>query len=71
MPSRKAKLCIVDVSRCVAVPSLVLSGLILRRIFDRNQKEFTEANPKTIPTIAVVEEANRCLRERALPRGPI
>jgi len=59
------KLCVVDVSQMRGGQSLVLSGLILRRIFDRNQREFTEAEPKTIPTIAVVEEAQSVLREKA------
>lgn len=61
----EGKLCIVDVSRMRGNQSLILSGLILRRIFDRNQEEFTKAEPKTIPTIAVVEEAQSVLNERA------
>ena len=58
------KLCVVDVSQLRGGPSLILSGLILRRIFDRNQEEFTNAEPRTIPTIAVVEEAQSVLNER-------
>jgi uncharacterized protein len=57
----EGKLCVVDVSQMRGAQSLVLSGLILRRIFDRNQQEFTSATPKTIPTIAVVEEAQSVL----------
>jgi hypothetical protein len=49
---------------------LVLSGLILRRIFDRNQQEFTEAEPRTIPTIAVVEEAQSVLNEHSQASEP-
>ena len=64
------KLCVVDVSQISARPSLVLSGLILRRIFDRNQAEFTEAEPKTIPTIAVIEEAQTVLNEKAVTSEP-
>jgi len=64
------KLCVVDVSQMRSGQSLVLSGLILRRIFDRNQREFTEAEPKTIPTIAVVEEAQSVLNERAAAAEP-
>ncbi len=41
----------------------MLSGLILRRIFDRNQEQFTAAAPQTVPVIAVVEEAQSVLRE--------
>jgi hypothetical protein len=42
-------------------PALVLSGLLLQRIFDHNQEEFTKAVPETIPTLAVVEEAQSVL----------
>jgi hypothetical protein len=49
---------------------MMLSGLILRRIFDNNQEEFTSATPKTIPTIAVVEEAQAVLNERAAASAP-
>ena len=66
----EGKLCVVDVSQMRGGQSLVLSGLILRRIFDRNQKEFTEAQPKTIPTIAVVEEAQSVLHENAPASEP-
>ena len=45
-------------------------GLNLRRIFDRNQEEFTKAEPKTIPTIAVVEEAQAVLNERSTASEP-
>ena len=64
------KLCVVDVSQMHGGQSLILSGLILRRIFDRNQNEFTEADPKTIPTIAVVEEAQSVLNEKASAATP-
>ena len=48
----------------------MLSGLILRRIFDRNQEEFTAAEPKTIPTIAVIEEAQSVLNDHATAAEP-
>ncbi|MBX5461376.1 MAG: DUF87 domain-containing protein [Steroidobacteraceae bacterium] len=64
------KLCVVDVSQMRGASSLVLSGLILRRIFDRNQQEFTNAEPRTIPTIAVVEEAQSVLNENASASEP-
>lgn len=66
----RGKLCIVDISRMRGPQSLILSGLILRRIFDRNQEEFTKAEPKTIPTIAVVEEAQAVLNERVTASEP-
>ena len=66
----RGKLCVIDVSQMRGEQSLVLSGLILRRIFDRNQQEFTEAEPKTIPTIAVVEEAQSVLNENTPAAEP-
>ncbi len=66
----EGKLCVIDVSQMRGGQSLVLSGLILRRIFDRNQTEFTAADPKTIPTIAVVEEAQSVLNETASASEP-
>jgi hypothetical protein len=50
--------------------SFILAGIILRRIFDRNQEEFTKARPRTIPTIAVIEEAQSVLNERAAAAEP-
>jgi hypothetical protein len=66
----EGKLCVIDVSQMRGGQSLVLSGLILRRIFDRNQQEFTAADPKTIPTIAAVEEAQSVLNEKAQAAEP-
>jgi len=66
----EGKLCVVDVSQMRGTQSLVLSGLILRRIFNRNQEEFTSAEPRTIPTIAVVEEAQSVLNEGAAGAEP-
>lgn len=66
----EGKLCVIDVSQMRGGQSLVLSGLILRRIFDRNQQEFTAAEPKTIPTIAVVEEAQAVLNDQAPASEP-
>jgi hypothetical protein len=67
---RAGKLCVVDVSQMRSGQALVLSGLILRRIFDHNQAEFTAAEPRTIRTIAVVEEAQAVLNERATSAEP-
>ena len=66
----EGNLCIIDVSQMRGGQSLILSGLILRRIFDRNQQEFTAADPNTIPTIAVVEEAQSVLNENAPAAEP-
>jgi hypothetical protein len=66
----QGKLCVVDVSQMRGGQALVLSGLILRRIFDRNQQEFTSAEPKTIPTIAVIEEAQSVLAQTSTSTEP-
>src|SRR5712692_2246206 len=66
----QGKLCVVDVSQMRGSQGFILSGLILRKIFDRNKEEFTKANPKTIPTIAVVEEAQSVLNEKATAAEP-
>lgn len=58
---REGKLCIVDISQLKGEVSLILSGIILQKIFDYNQQQFTEAIPLTIPTIAVIEEAQSVL----------
>jgi len=58
---RDGKLCIIDISQLRGESSLVLSGMMLQKIFDHNQQEFTQANPMTIPTIAVIEEAQSVL----------
>jgi hypothetical protein len=58
---KEGKVCVVDVSQMRGTPALVLSGLILQKIFDHNQDQFTKAEPETIPTIAVVEEAQSVL----------
>ena len=67
---KEGKLCVVDVSQLRGRSALTLSGLILHRIFDHNQQEFTEAESRTIPTIAVVEEAQSVLNERAIGADP-
>ncbi len=67
---KAGKLCIMDISQMRGGQSLILSGLILRKIFDHNQQQFTAAEPKTIPTIAVVEEAQAVLNEKATAAEP-
>ena len=49
---------------------LILSSLILRKIFDHNQDQFTEIVPETIPVLAVVEEAQSVLTERSVAAEP-
>ncbi|MFW7382175.1 MAG: ATP-binding protein [Oligoflexus sp.] len=66
----KGKLCVVDVSQMRGTQSLILSGLVLRRIFDKNQDEFTKQHPQTIPTIAVIEEAQSVLNDKASAAAP-
>jgi len=67
---KEGKLCVVDVSQLRGSQAMILSGLILRRIFDHNQQEFTEAESRTIPTIAVIEEAQSVLNDSATSAEP-
>jgi len=67
---RNGKLCIVDISQMRGQNGLILSGIILQQIFEHNQKEFTEAEPNSIPTIAVLEEAQSVLGGSGGADGP-
>lgn len=58
---RAGKLCVIDISQLRGEAGLILSGIILQKIFEFNQEQFTSATPETIPTIAVVEEAQSVL----------
>lgn len=66
---RAGKLCIVDISRMRGAQGLSLAGVLLEHIFDHNQEHFTSAQPETIPTIAVLEEAQSVLSSSAQSRG--
>lgn len=55
------KLCVVDISRMRGAQGLALAGVLLQHIFEHNQEEFTKADSRTIPTIAVIEEAQSVL----------
>ncbi|MFI6295936.1 ATP-binding protein [Nonomuraea sp. NPDC050790] len=57
----QGKLCVVDISQMRGAQGLQLAGVILGDIFEHNQTQFTEADPKSIPTIAVIEEAQSVL----------
>jgi hypothetical protein len=58
---REGKLCIIDISQMRGEQGLILSSLILQYIFNHNQDKFTAKDAQTIPTIAVVEEAQSVL----------
>ncbi len=58
---RNGKLCVVDISQMRGANGLILSGIILQQIFEYNQNEFTSSEPNSIPTIAVLEEAQSVL----------
>jgi DNA helicase HerA-like ATPase len=68
---KAGKLCVVDISRMRGEQGLVLSGLVLQRIFDKNQEEFTKRDPESIPTIAVVEEAQNVLGQGGSSAGSV
>lgn len=58
---KNGKLCVVDISQMRGANGLILSGIILQQIFEHNQNEFTKAESNSIPTIAVLEEAQSVL----------
>ncbi len=62
---REGKLCVVDISQMRGEQGFALAGIVLRKIFAHNQEEFVKANSQTIPTIAVIEEAQAVLNDRA------
>lgn len=64
------KLCVVDISQMRGPQGLALSGIILNHIFEHNQTQFTAAEPRTIPTIAVVEEAQTVLGDSSVSENP-
>lgn len=57
----EGKLCVVDISQMRGSQGLALAGILLQRIFEHNQEEFTRKEPRSIPTIAVIEEAQSVL----------
>lgn len=58
---KAGKLCVFDLSQMRGSQGMMLASIILRRIFDHNQTEFTNQRPETIPTVAVIEEAQSVL----------
>lgn len=67
---KKGKLCVVDISQMRGQQGLILSSLVLRKIFDHNQDQFTEAVPETIPVLVVVEEAQSVLNSKSIAAEP-
>jgi hypothetical protein len=63
-------LCVVDLFQMRGTQGYILAGIILRQIFSRNQEEFTKENPRTIPTIVVIEEAQSILEDRSSTAEP-
>ena len=58
---RDGKLCVVDISQMRGQRGLQLASIILAEIFAHNQAEFTKAAPRTVPCVAVLEEAQSVL----------
>jgi hypothetical protein len=63
------KLCVVDISQMRGKAGLDLAGVVLSEIFEHNQDEFTKAESRTIPTIAVIEEAQSVLGSGSSAHG--
>jgi hypothetical protein len=59
------KLCVVDISQMRGAQGLALAGVILQHIFEHNQNEFTKKDSRSVPTIAVIEEAQSVLGSSA------
>lgn len=57
---RKGAVVVVDISLLSSAAGNMLSGLLLRRIFNHNQENFTGGSP-VLPVIAVLEEAQSVL----------
>ncbi len=66
----QGKLCVIDLSQMRGTQGFILAGILLRQIFSRNQEEFTKEHPRTIPTIAVIEEAQSVLQDRSSTSEP-
>ena len=65
------KLCVVDISQMRGPQGLALAGVILQRVFEHNQAEFTRKDSRSVPVIAVIEEAQSVLGSSAsLGEGP-
>lgn len=58
---REGKLCIVDLSRMAGETARIFAGIVLQHLFERNQEEFVKRDARTIPVIAVLEEAQSVL----------
>lgn len=56
-------ICVIDISKMRGRQSMILAALILRRIFQYNQEEFVKKDGRTLPTIAVIEEAQAVLHD--------
>jgi uncharacterized protein len=55
------KLCVVDISQLRGRRGLHLASIILAEVFTHNASEFTKGSPRSVPCIAVVEEAQAVL----------
>jgi hypothetical protein len=66
----QGKLCVIDVSQLHDAQSLILSGFLLHYLFQFNQEEFTKAHSRSIPMIAVIEEAQSVLNGKSAATEP-
>ena len=61
---------VVDISMLGSAAGEKIAGLILRKIFNYNQENFTGGGSKIIPTIAVIEEAQSVLGKKLDDQSP-
>ncbi len=59
---KKGKIAVADISLLSAKNGEIVAGLLMRKIFSKNQEEFTGG--ASMPVIAVIEEAQRTLGGR-------
>jgi len=52
---------VLSISRRCGAQGLALAGVILQELFEGNQAEFTKKDSRSVPVIAVVEEAQSVL----------
>ena len=65
---KQGKIVIADISLLSAKGGEILAGLLMRKIFSKNQEEFTGG--ASLPVIAVIEEAQRTLGGRLDDTSP-
>lgn len=67
---RDGKLMIVDLSLIRGQPATIVTGILLRYIFEHSVKEHTKAQGQPLPVIALIEEAQTVLDTGNISNAP-